>query len=135
MTMHPSPPRDRGVSLIELLVVIVLLGITSASIIGLNGNLFSKSSDIKAIQQNAQLLQACADRVIGIRKSAGYAALQGSNFGTNCAGISVPTGTTMTVSSVTLSQTCPITPASNCTQLEIKVTGSNMPVTLYFVNY
>jgi prepilin-type N-terminal cleavage/methylation domain-containing protein len=134
MTKHA--PLARGVSLVELLIVIVLLGIASASVIGLNGNLFSYSSDIKTIQTNAQLLEACVDRVIGIRKSAGYAALQSTSFSTNCAGISVPTGTTMSVTSITpLSQTCPMAPTSNCTQLEIKVTGYNVPVTLYFVNY
>lgn len=122
---------DKGFTLIEVVIAMLVLAVVTTAISKLNGNLFYQSTDIGIVQNNALLLQACADRIIGIRHSqGGYSALPttGSNI---CSGIS----STLSINTVALAQTCPLTLASNCTQLEIKVTGYNTPVTLYFVNY
>lgn len=124
--------KTKGFTLIEVTIAIVLLAIATTAIISLNGNLFFHSSDIQTIQKNAQLLQACADRVIGIRKAFGYNALMTAGFDGSCASIS----STLSITSISTPSGCPlITDPSYCRQVEIRVTGYNTPVTLYFVNY
>lgn len=124
--------QAKGFTLIEVTIAIVLLAIATAAIISLNGNLFSRSSDIQTIQKNAQLLQACADRIIGIRRASGYNALMATGFDASCASIS----STLSITSISTPSGCPlVTTPSYCRQLEIRVTGYSTPVTLYFVNY
>lgn len=132
MNMKPlAAPKAFGFSLIEAIIVIVLLAIAATSVIRMNGSLYLRASDINNIQQNTQLLQACADRIIGIRRVS-YTGLQAANYSTICSSIS----TKLNISAVTLTQACPV---GSCTQLEIKVMENGVAVTpavtLYFANY
>jgi Tfp pilus assembly protein PilV len=132
MTMKPhTAPNALGFTLIEAVIVIVLLAIAATSVIRLNGSLYLRAGDINNIQKNTLLLQACVDRIIGIRRAA-YSGLQDPNFYNSCSTIS----TQLSINAVSLTQTCPV---NSCTQLEIKVVVNSVavtpPVTLYFSNY
>lgn len=132
MTMKPiAAPNAFGFTLIEAVIVIVLLAIAATSVIRLNGNLYLRAGDIDNIQKNTLLLQACADRIIGIRRTA-YSGLQAANFANSCSTISPK----LNITAVSLTQTCPL---SSCTQLEVKVVENGVAVTpplaLYFANY
>lgn len=129
MNMKPlAAPKALGFTLIEAVIVIVLLAIAATSVIRMNGSLFLRASDINNIQQNTQLLQACVDKIIGIRKVA-YTGLQAAS----CSDISAKLDINK---SFGLTQACPV---GSCTQLEITVKENGVPVTpavtLYFANY
>lgn len=67
-----APQRQRGFTLMESVVALLLLAIVSTVVISLNGNLFLNSSSARQQQQGQQLLQACLDQVLTQRKTLGY---------------------------------------------------------------
>jgi prepilin-type N-terminal cleavage/methylation domain-containing protein len=130
--MKDLPPSGQhGFTLMESVVALVLLSIVSVVITSLNGNLFLRSGDMRGLQQSTQLLQACVDQVLGLRKTAGFAA----TFHCNELN-ALNTGFTLTVSLKTTPDYCP---GLQCKQVQISVnktgsTGGN-PVSLLFVEY
>jgi prepilin-type N-terminal cleavage/methylation domain-containing protein len=61
-----------GFTLIELVMVIVLLSISSAGLIMLFGQLTNSLAINNDIQTAAQLAQECAEHLLGARRQAGY---------------------------------------------------------------
>jgi len=66
------PLNRNGFTLIELVMVIVLLSISSAGLITLFGQLTSSLSINNDIQTAAQLAQECAEHLLAARRTAGY---------------------------------------------------------------
>lgn len=138
---RPAIPAS-GFTLIEAIIAILLLAVVTGGIIGLNGGLFSRASDIQKIQHASLMVQACADRVIGIRKSANpdtFFTTPSTAIGNSC--INLPlldASVTLSVSSaVTTAAPCPAGKA--CVQSDIHAstgaTTSTPLVTLFFVKY
>ena len=124
--------RQRGFTLMESVVALVLLGIVSVAITSLNGNLFLRSDDMRSLQQSSQLLQACVDQVIALRKTSGYA----GPF--HCDELNaLPTGYALNVTLKATPDHCPS--GLECKQVLVSVnqTGGTAgnPVSLLFVNY
>lgn len=131
--MKDLPPSiQRGFTLMESVVALVLLSLVSVVITSLNGHLFLRSDDMRGLQQSTQLLQACVDQVLGLRKSAGFAA----TFHCNELN-ALNTGFTLNVGLQTTPDHCPT--GLQCKQVQISInktgsTGGN-PVSLLFVEY
>ncbi len=129
---NQPPSAQHGFTLMELVIAIVLLSIVSVVITRLNGSLFAGASDMRGLQQSTQLLQACVDQVIGLRKSSGFDA----TF--QCAEINaLSTDFTLDVSLKPTPDYCPTGLQCKQVLINVKKTGStvNNPISLLFVNY
>lgn len=112
----------------ESVVAIVLLSIVSVAITSLNGHLFLRSSDMRSLQQSTQLLQACVDQVISMRKSVKF------DVSLHCNALnSLNTGYILSVVEETTSDLCPN--GLQCKQVQVSVNNIGTPVSLLFVNY
>ena len=131
MKARPSVPYQ-GFTLMESVVALLLLSIVSVAIMGLNGNLFFRSTDMRGLQQGTQLLQACVDQVLALRKTSGYDA----TFHCNELN-ALNTGFTLGVSLQATPDYCPA--GLECKQVLITVTpaggSSTKPASLLFVKY
>jgi Tfp pilus assembly protein PilV len=129
--------QQAGFTLVEAVIALLLLGIATVIIIKLNGQLFANGQNLTTWQSDTQLLQACVDRVIGLRKTQTFSyfdTTSGANSG--CYGLN--SRLTVTVSSPAPACPTPIaTPASgaNCKQLNIKAAGFGSTVTLLIADY
>lgn len=140
--MNRSTFHASGFTLIEAVVATLLLAIVASVIIGLNGGLFNHANDIQKIQQASLLVQACADRVIGIRRSTNqdtFFSNPSTAIGTGCSSLPSPSPsiTVSVVSAITTSSPCPN--GKTCVKSDIYAnTGSSTStalVTLLFVKY
>lgn len=131
--MKDLPPSGQhGFTLMESVVALVLLSLVSVVITSLNGNLFLRSDDMRGLQQSTQLLQACVDQVIGLRKSSGFDA----TF--QCAEINaLSTEFTLDVSLKPTPDYCPTGLQCKQVLINVKKTGTTVdnPISLLFVNY
>jgi prepilin-type N-terminal cleavage/methylation domain-containing protein len=66
------PGTCNGFTLIELVLVIVLLSISTAGLVTLFGQLTNSLSINNDIQTAAQLAQECAEHLVGARRQSGY---------------------------------------------------------------
>lgn len=119
---------QHGFTLMETVVALVLLAIVSVVITSANGNLFFRSTAMQTAQQGTQLLQACMDKLIAIRKASGYS-------GVTSSGCSTISGVTVSTATACPSQLDDLTTFPGCKQFQITATGVGKPITLIFVNY
>lgn len=120
--------KQLGFTLLEMVIVIVLLGITSTTIIQINNGLFSGVNLSRNVQINTQLLQACAERIIASRRFSGYIEKVGYYDGI-CESLPIgPFGSDRftVIASPSLGLSCPS--GETCQLIEIKVNESIGPV-------
>lgn len=127
-----------GFTLMETIIAMLLLALASVVIIRLNGGLFYRADDILSIQQSSLMVQACVDRIIGIRKNTDIFTNPASALNSSCDSLpSLIPGMTMAVTATTFtSSACPS--GKTCVQANIATTTGGVnkaPVTLFFVNY
>lgn len=127
--MKDLPPSGQhGFTLMESVVALVLLSLVSVVITSLNGHLFLRSDDMRGLQQSTQLLQACVDQVISMRKSVSFATKL------HCDSLNqLNTGFTLSVSDNPTSILCPN--GLQCKLVLISVNNIGTPVSLLFVEY
>ncbi len=141
MRTHCFNQTQRGFTLLETVVVIALLGITSAAIINLNSSLFANASRVRDLQTNTQLLQACAEQVMATRRLNGF--VDAPNYDAACDALPIvaPSGNIFSVTT-TLNYTgssCPV--GATCQWVDIKVNdpagtlGPIGPLTLQLMKY
>jgi len=121
---------NKGFTLIESLIVMVVLSIAAVGIISLQGNILYSQSDNKDIQVGVQLMQECAEQVLATRQQSGYAATPSCSTLGNYGGYGTP-GVTVTSFS---GGSCPGT----CKRVAITLTkngASLTPVTRMLANY
>jgi len=121
---------NKGFTLIESLIVLVVLSIAAAAIITLQSNIFAGQADSKDLQVGVQLMQECAEQVLTTRQQSGYATTPNCSTLGNYGGFGAPS---VTVTSIT-GGSCPGT----CKQVDITLTkngASLTPVTLMLANY
>jgi len=71
-----SSGRQAGFTLLELLLVMVLLGIATAVVVTLDGQLLAHRDDRRALLLAAPCIQSCAERLLALRHApGGYAGL------------------------------------------------------------
>ena len=138
MTFSPHLNSARGFTLLETVIVILLLAIASAGIINLNGGLFTNASQIRNLQINTQLLQACAERVMAVRRLSGF--IDAPDYDTVCEALPlVASGSNKFTVNTTLNYTgssCPI--GATCQWVDIRVNnavGEVGPITLQLMKY
>lgn len=68
------PGLARGFTLIEAVVSLLLLAMVASTLIGLNGHLFQGREHLHQLALNTPLLQACAERVLAMRRAEGFSA-------------------------------------------------------------
>lgn len=127
-----------GFSLIELVIVLLILGIGAAGLTTLFGNSSGLLTTNETQQRTAQYAQACAERVLAIRRnsSSGFSdtSLAVGN-GTACDGLPLDAGYVRTVAVTTLAvPPCPT--GIGCKQVAIEVSNGALkaPVTLMLAN-
>lgn len=69
---HKSFRRSGGFSLIELVIVIILLSISSVALISVFGQVSGSISINNDIQTGAQLAQECVEHILAARRQSGY---------------------------------------------------------------
>ncbi len=129
MNTRLARPASRGFTLMETLVAMLLLALLAVSAIGLNGQLFMQSANMRQLQIGTQLQQACVEQVLAQRKTNGYATVF------SCASLN-DQGFTLTASDAPSVQYCPT--GMQCRQINVGVSGNGIspsPATLLFVNY
>ena len=136
MNRHSAQPHT-GFTLIEAVIALLLLGIVSVTIIKLNGQLFSNDKNLSTWQSDTQLLQACVDRMIGLRKNG----KSFSSYATDstCYGL-YPLSTSRVTVKVSTLASCPTPTASpasgaQCKQLDIQATGIGSTVSMLIADY
>ena len=122
-----SAPHHKGFTLVEAVIATLLLGILATIVIKLNGQLFKNDTQLATWQSDTQLLQACIDRVVGLRKTQSYDTF----FVTSANCYNLSNRVSVTVNTPAL---CP-SPDGNastayCKKLDIRVTGINSTVSL-----
>jgi prepilin-type N-terminal cleavage/methylation domain-containing protein len=130
---------EGGFTLLELVVVIVLLGITSTAIIQLNGGLFRNGNSVRDLQSDTQLLQACAEQVMASRRLGGYNSAP--DYDAACEALTVATKTDNNNFNVTTTlnytgSSCPV--GATCQLVDIKAystSGTIGPLTLQLMKY
>lgn len=117
----------RGFSLIEMIMIMVLMGIASVPLVAMFGRSVGSQENDVAIQTAAQLVQACGEQVLGIRRrqTGGY----GLITSTSCSGASAPAGPTgYTLAALTITDpytggACP--GSATCKRVQITANGPN----------
>lgn len=114
--------RTRGFTLVELIMIIVLLGIGLTGLMAMFGRSVGSLDENTDIQTGAQLVQQCAERIIGTRRQStgGYALI--TNL--TCSGLPLPAGYlahAVTVAPHTGSA-CP--GGANCNEVQITVSNA-----------
>ena len=137
MMENTTRPSQRGFTLIEMVVSMLVLGIAATAIITLNSNLFYRLTDVRDLQTGTQLLQACAEKVMATRRRSGFNATFECNEMTNFDGFDVPQISTQTVTGSSAStDPCPVN--LPCKQVVITVKKNNISytsVTLQLMNF
>lgn len=132
--------RSHGVTLIELVLVIVLLGVGFVGLIrvfsGLTGGLVTG----EASQGAAQYVQACLERVVGTKRSPNFSGVTNAI----CNGITLPAGYSwsppVTVIPITGNTTSVCPNNISCKEVTVGVVnaasgGAGARATLLLVNY
>ncbi len=138
--------RHRGFTLIELVAIIVLLSVAAVTIFPMFAQTGRSIAINQETQTGTQLAQACAEKIMAIRRgTGGYAAITtGNNTGVCNSGFAVIAGfTTAPTVNVTAHNSgslsaCPSATAGDCKQVDIQVDRGGVraaSVTLMLVNY
>lgn len=135
--------REKGFTLMELLVSMVVLATLATAIIALNGGLFNRDSDIRNLQSGAELLQACSETVLSTRRSS--STKFNTNFSAICSdlggnGFKAPVVTvTTTPPSSGTNDACPTGESCKWAVISIQKSGSlvdaMLPVTVRLMDY
>jgi len=129
---------QRGFTLIETVIVILLLGIASAAVISLNGGLYKNVQQTRNVQSDTQLLQACAEYVMVSRRLSGFNSAP--NYDAACEGLPIvaPNSNKFAITT-TLNYTgssCPTGAVCQSVTISVNSTASTVgPVTLQLVKY
>jgi prepilin-type N-terminal cleavage/methylation domain-containing protein len=131
--------KCRGFTLIETMMVIVVLAVAGTGIAALQGNMFSKQSNISTLQVKNQLLLECAEQILAVRKYTAdgfYTITSGTSYGSAaCGGLTALSGYTVPTVTITDPYTgagCPS--PGTCKLVVISQTGASS-VTLMLANY
>jgi prepilin-type N-terminal cleavage/methylation domain-containing protein len=76
--------RERGFTLIEIIVAMVVMAITAVAVVAMQGRMFQGSDSVKDMQVGSRLMLECAEHVLATRRHAaeGYSlVVDGANFG------------------------------------------------------
>lgn len=130
---------ERGFTLVETMMVVVVLAIAAVGIAGLQGNMFSNQANVSTLQVKTRLQAECAEQILATRRyySDGYTTVAaGTSYGTNlCGDITALSGYTVPSVAVTDPYTGTGCPASaSCKLVVISQTGA-ASLTLMLVNY
>lgn len=138
------PAADRGFTLVETVITMVVLAIASVAIISLQGNIFNGQSGGRKMEIGAQLMQGCAEQMLATRRAIGYGATAlapGSPAAAataSCSGLAIgsyaaPVVTITAGNSATITG-CPSAAASSCKLVSI-TQGGLTPVSLMLSSY
>lgn len=107
--------RQRGVTLIEMVIVIVILAIAATAIMDLFVNSAKSYQTNESVQTAAQLAQECAEHILATRRTQGYA----TAITTTCAALPAVAGYATTVTPGAEPAACATSP---CRQFDVVVT-------------
>ncbi len=130
---------DRGFSLVELIIAIVVLSIATVAVVSLHGGVFRGQTDNLDMMVGAQLLQDCAERVLTKRRRGtnGYLAVVNSSNCDVMSGLSGFSAPSIAVTDV-IGSGSPCPSGAQCKQVVITVSKGGVslaPVNLQLVNY
>lgn len=70
--------RQKGFTLVEILIAMVALGVATTAIISLQAQVMRGAVDNREIVQGNQLLQQCAETILATRRRLGYTSVSDS---------------------------------------------------------
>lgn len=115
MNVH-TIKRQRGVTLIEMVIVIVILAIAATAIMDQFVNSANSYQTNESVQTAAQLAQECAEHILATRRLQDYT----TAIAADCSALPIVSGYTTAVStSALVSDPCVTTP---CTQVDVVTT-------------
>jgi prepilin-type N-terminal cleavage/methylation domain-containing protein len=126
-----------GFTLIEMVLVIVLLGIGTIGVLSMFGQVAKSVPASRDVQAAAQGAQACAEHILGARRSAQVAVADID--AAICNALPAVSGFTrsVAVSDVSAGAACPDSAAGTCIQAVVTVANADVTssVTLMVVDY
>ena len=129
---RPSP--QQGFTLIEAVITILLLSITATTVITLNSNIFKSRTDINAMQVASPLLQACAERIVGMRQTAGFSLTPA--YDAACDALTGTDSFDVTVTANSSDPSCPSGATCQMVQIVQKSNGQSWgPLQLQLMDY
>jgi prepilin-type N-terminal cleavage/methylation domain-containing protein len=127
----------RGFTLLEMVLVIVLLGVGTIGVLSMFGQVAKSLPASRDVQAAAQGAQACAEYILGARRS-GQVAVADIDA-TICNVLPAVSGfsRSVAVSDVSAGAACPDSAAGTCVQAVVTVASADVTssVTLMVVNY
>jgi prepilin-type N-terminal cleavage/methylation domain-containing protein len=135
----PAAFHQRGFTLIETMIVVLVLSVAAMGIAGLISNVFKQQSSMDASQVRSQLVVECAEQILAVRKynKDGFEAIaQGTTYGTNaCGGITALSGYTVATVTVTDSYShAACASVTNCKLVQVTQDGGTA-LTFLLVDY
>lgn len=127
-------PASRGFTLIEAVATLLLLSLVATTLLTLNGNLFKGQTRIRQLETSTPWLQACAERVLAMRRTAGFEA--NPAFDAACDALTGSDSFNVTVTSNSGSASCPSSAQCQLVSIVYKAHGDLIgPVHLQLMNY
>lgn len=116
--------RTSGFSLIEMVMILVLLGLGSVTLVSLYGHSVGSLDEDAVIQTGAQAVQQCGEHILGMRRRStnAYTDLTAANAATYCSGLTLPSGyaRSLTLTDPYAGGACPA--GATCKRVQIGVT-------------
>ena len=128
---HARPATWKGFTLVESIIVLVILAIAAAAIASLQGSIFYGQSDSKDRQVGVQLIQACAEQVLAVRRQSGYTAVNANTCST-LGSFGAYSASTLTITDPYSGTGCP---SGGVCKLVSVTQGGLTPLTLLLVSY
>lgn len=132
--MKPLTTSSGGFTLIETVATLLLLSIVASTMVTTNGNLFQDQADIRQLQNSTPLLQACAERVLAIRRASGFSTTPA--FDADCDALTGADTFNVTVTPNSGSVSCPTSAVCQLVRIYVKSnSGTIGPVVLQLMDY
>ena len=130
---------ERGFTLIETVIVLLVLAVAGTAIVALQEKLFTGQATIKSMQVSSRLMMECAEQVLAVRRHAegGYdLAISTNGFGAGQCG-NVPSLGSNAIPTVTFTElyTGPACPTNFKCKLATITQGGLASVTVMLVDY
>jgi Tfp pilus assembly protein PilV len=124
MTVSPSPGRQIGLTLVEVVAFLVVMGVGAAALLPMIKNVLPRSASASQITRATQMAQARMELIMGQRSSSGFSGLNDPCQAAAPPACTVDSGYSLTVIGVPTVASWPtITDTSRFRLVTVRVSG------------